>query len=484
MTRYRMKGSAVTEWVVVLAVFAVVMYITWVIFAPHQYGREESRQTVCMSKVRQIAVAALMYDQDNTGHFPGVDWVTQMSPYLGNNPVMFHCPASTDWDTTISYGYNGLLINPDGSGVTEKEINAPTEVGVVCDASPGRTYPNGGLICGGGLQPGMIAVTPDPRHSHGSVVGYADGHAEFAAHGYNSIDTSNAITRAFYLSSALGLVDNPSGGIGAFPIGNTIPDSVTIGGEPCTRAILLAAAGIWRKMASADIVLDGFNGQYAVKKHGSCYLWGTGDGVKPAGNEIAIARDAVVMIAAYPSRIPAKFMTGSAGDTYALDTASVRKLYGIGYRKKTLQIYTFPKSSGTRRFFSENFAENGKPLQFGPGSITVKDDFAMVNTVAKDPYGLGYCSSAIADPNKVQILGLKTPDGVLHLYPQSDPKNRWIVPDTPDWPLLRTLYAEYGGNAWTAEGTGIANVMLTPGAAGTQALQAGPLFKASYLLPK
>jgi len=50
----------------------------------------------------------------------------------------------------------------------------------------------------------------------------------------------------------------------------------------------------------------------------------------------------------------------------------------------------------------------------------------------------------------------------------------------PDWPLSRTLYAECGGKAWRSDGAGIANVMLAPGAPGTQALQTGPLFMASF----
>jgi len=111
------------------------------------------------------------------------------------------------------------------------------------------------------------------------------------------------------------------------------------------------------------------------------------------------------------------------------------------------------------------------------GATTVADDLETVNKVSNDPYGIGYCSSIFADPDQVVILAMQTPDDeVFHYYPQKSIKHRWLVPDEPDWPWTRTLYAEYAGAAWQADGSGIANVMLAPSGAGTAALHAGPLF--------
>jgi hypothetical protein len=48
---------------------------------------------------------------------------------------------------------------------------------------------------------------------------------------------------------------------------------------------------------------------------------------------------------------------------------------------------------------------------------------------------------------------------------------------------VRTLYAEFGGNTWKADGTGIGNVMLAPGSPGKDALEAAPMFVMGYYRP-
>jgi len=464
--------------------------------------REFARCSTCLSQLRQIAIAAQMYDQDNAGYYPDLHWTGKLATYLGNNAAMFHCPLDKSSGKKISYGYSGLLFRADGSGVNESVMNAPAEIGVICDAGPSRLYPNGGLVDGGGLQPVLsMAVTPIPRHNGSIIMGYTDGHVTCCQNGYNPHDISNPVTRAFDMAGALGYIDNPAGGISDFSVGATSQDSVTVGGEPCTRAILLAAAGAWKVKAKAAIAQDEFHGQYAIQQRGANYLWGIGDGVQPAGHAVPIARDLVVVIIAMDSKISfASPQQKENGPVSVWDIAAVRKAFALGAKKDVIQAYTYGKDSGTRRFFATHLDAHGKPLQFGPKTITVKDDFAMVKKVAGDPYGIGYCSSTAADtvreepgygdfpsttnPNGVQVIGLRTPDGKVHIFPQDNPKSRWVMPaNPPDWPLSRTLYAECGGNAWRSDGTGIANVMLTPGAPGRKALQAGPLFKASFWTP-
>jgi len=488
-TRHGKHGLPWVEMLIgLLLLFAVINFLL-----PESHpDYEKPHQTKCLSQVRQIAIAAQTYSQDHHGSYPDIHWAIELCRYLGNNQRMFHCPVGNGSAEMISYGYSGLLIRADSSGVTEKDIVAPTEVGVICDARPSRLYPNGGFIGGGGLQPeSTTAVTPEPHHSGGTVVGYADGHATYVPNGYDPRDISNGVTRAFDMAGVLGLVDNPSGGISAFPASFTCSESVTVGGDPCTRAILLAAAGVWRTRAKAPIVLGGFHGQYAVQKRGANYLWGIGDAKRPAKHVVPIARDLVVVIISKHSNI----LYGSPRDSFSVsvwDIATVCKAFTLGYSetftpsyyKDSIQAYTYDKNSGTRRFFTSHLGMNGKPLQFRPKTITMTDDYDMVNKVSADPYGIGYCSSAIADPNKVQIIGLRTPDGKVHFFPQDNLKSRWVMPATPpEWPLSRTLYAECGGKAWCSDGAGIANVMLAPGTPGTKALQAGPLFKASFWTP-
>jgi len=491
-------GKYGATWIDLMIVLLLLFCLASILF-PIFVRNRKVRQPNCMSQVRQLAIAAQMYDQDNHDSYPDLKWPGELLNYLGNNPAMLHCPEDKSPDTNVSYGYSGLLIRADGSGVKDKDFIVPAEVGVLCDAALNQEYPEGGLVGGGGLQPVSMAVAPVPRHSGRTVVGYADGHAAVIPNGYHAKDSSNGVTRAFDMAGALGFIDNPAGGISNFPVSTTSPERVTVGGEPSTRAILLAAADVWHVQAKAPVVPGGFRGQYAVQKRGASYLWGSGDGNVPAGKSVAIARDLVVVIIAQNSKIPpAYFCQGVFSSRPVAGFASLQTIFMRGYRENTFQAYSYDNASGTRRFFAARLGTHGQPLQISPQAITVKDDFAMVKTVAANPYGIGYCSSTAADtfreeisdgnptadPNRIQVIGLRMPDGRVYLFPQQHLQpHKFISANLPDWPLTRTLYAECGGNAWRSDRTGIANVMLIPGAPGTKALQAGPLFRASFWMP-
>ena len=135
-------------------------------------------------------------------------------------------------------------------------------------------------------------------------------------------------------------------------------------------------------------------------------------------------------------------------------------------------------------------------IPMGSQAVIATDDQDMVNKIAGDPYGIGYCSSAIADPNKVQILGIATSTSTANFYPQTNPKYRWLVPSstsgitlnngltfTSGSGFIRTLYCVANGNAASvSDSTRFADSMLAPGSSFvTTSLQAGPLFQASYL---
>jgi len=471
-------------------------------------GRELPHQKTCLSHIHQLATACLMYSQDHQGRFPGVEWVKEIMPYVRHERNIFTCPSDDNNAVgQVNYGYNGLLVLPDGSGVIAKDITMPSEVGMLCDASPSKSLPVGGLINGGALQPvGSIVVIPFQRHSGGTIMEYADGHARWISFMKNLKHFSDCFSHAFYKASALGLIDNPAGGICGFGNIKTVADPISIGGEPCTAAILRAATGVWAEKTHAPVTNAGFYGQYAVNKPGADYLWGTGDGVKPTGHSIPIGRDALVLIAAKHTAIERELREGKIDDIPVIDKPSIQHAFRSG-RLSSLQTYTFDGNSGTSRFFCARMGQPGKPLQISNKSIVVTDDFTMVDKVAHDPYGIGYCSSAIADQNRVQLLNFITPDGVVHSFPQNKQEYRtmhvekselqllleeqkfdiqnydWLQVKNPPWPLTRTLYAQYGGKAWNAAGTGIVNVMLKPGAPGTKALQDGPLYQASYYMP-
>jgi prepilin-type N-terminal cleavage/methylation domain-containing protein len=537
------RGFTLIELLVVIAIIAILASILFPVFAK---AREKARQTTCTSQLRQLATAVLMYNQDNGGTYPGTSsasgstWVDLIGTYVGNS-VMFHCPSDANTDVTmISYAYSALLVRANKMGVAESQVTSPSDVGVMCDADSSAAL--GGLVGGGaGLGPDYTK-TPSPRHS-GVIIGYCDGHAKFAPGSVIADrDMSSPVNRAFYMAGAMGWVDNLGSGIEAAWPGsaNNASSELVIGGDYCTRPILVAAAEIWKysnagSATNAPYTMTTWKGEFEPNKDTQCsnapagtfgYLYGCGDGACPQGSCIAV--DALVFIVALNSKI--QVSGGQAGEdacnvappsgayigpiqggNYAANTATISYMYqnGMGYNTNSAVCYQCYDMnartttigvnvangaetyySGTRKFVMSNILSgtNINSTYFGPSvqnAVTVYNDVDMVNKVASDPYGIGYCSAAFADTNRVTILGLacgsntvaatssanqsdvglgttaglwNSSTGGIQLYPSCNAKQRWILPDQPSyWPLSRQLYATatggtggVGSGYWTA----------------------------------
>jgi prepilin-type N-terminal cleavage/methylation domain-containing protein/prepilin-type processing-associated H-X9-DG protein len=105
MKHRRAPGFTLIELLVVIAIIAILVGILFPVFAQ---AREAARAAVCLSNVKQVAAAELIYAQDyDETILPGellnpdaspVDlqiancWVTLIQPYLKNRQVLF-CPS-------------------------------------------------------------------------------------------------------------------------------------------------------------------------------------------------------------------------------------------------------------------------------------------------------------------------------------------------------------------------------------------------------
>ena len=99
----RKRGFTLIELLVVIAIIAILAAILFPVFAR---AREQARKTSCVSNLRQIGAATLMYAQDydeilppvNLGACPGptsVSWADMIFPYVRNEKV-FDCPSATN----------------------------------------------------------------------------------------------------------------------------------------------------------------------------------------------------------------------------------------------------------------------------------------------------------------------------------------------------------------------------------------------------
>jgi prepilin-type N-terminal cleavage/methylation domain-containing protein len=95
-------GFTLIELLIVIAIIAILAAILFPVFAA---AREKARQTACLSNLKQVGLAALMYAQDNDETIPlterggDVDdaheyyWGDMLFPYTGNWQ-MLQCPSA------------------------------------------------------------------------------------------------------------------------------------------------------------------------------------------------------------------------------------------------------------------------------------------------------------------------------------------------------------------------------------------------------
>ncbi|MEI6518559.1 MAG: prepilin-type N-terminal cleavage/methylation domain-containing protein [bacterium] len=155
------KGFTLIELLVVIAIIAILAAILFPVFAK---AREKSRQTVCTSNQRQLAIAMTMYAQDHEQRLPNSGtWKTSLGGSNGISGKSWECPsASKSGDNSISvYGYNSWL-----SDRVTSDIDNPAKVLMTADSAGGVNILN------------SVTDIDTNRHSSKAVASYVDGHSE------------------------------------------------------------------------------------------------------------------------------------------------------------------------------------------------------------------------------------------------------------------------------------------------------------------
>ncbi|MEN6549792.1 MAG: DUF1559 domain-containing protein [Armatimonadia bacterium] len=204
MTR---RGFTLIELLVVIAIIAILAAILFPVFAK---AREKARQTSCLSNVKQLGNALMMYNQDYDERFPsylpawpalpsppgsGCSWWEGVVPYVKNYQV-YVCPSyprtQTTWNYNEhyfplqpSYGYNAALY-----ALAQASLTRPAE----CIALADSCHPAGGdwrfawpkspLVLPGTGNTCLVKTTPSAQepstvHNGGSNCAFADGHAKW-----------------------------------------------------------------------------------------------------------------------------------------------------------------------------------------------------------------------------------------------------------------------------------------------------------------
>jgi prepilin-type N-terminal cleavage/methylation domain-containing protein/prepilin-type processing-associated H-X9-DG protein len=233
MRKNLLRAFTLIELLVVIAIIAILAAILFPVFAQ---AREKARQASCFSNMKQLGIAVPMYAQDYDESLPmwhyarrskpqPLIWYHALKPYVKNRAV-YLCPSDqktqqlpdwgpqatwpemgqSRWTERISYGYNEPLHNgrDTGSGTpggptTMADLDEPAAYYVLGDCSS----PLSDAWCEPKIGRRMFRVAwphrpvwwdvvpidakPDvlksleryTRHSGGSNLAFADGHAKF-----------------------------------------------------------------------------------------------------------------------------------------------------------------------------------------------------------------------------------------------------------------------------------------------------------------
>ncbi|MCE5238609.1 hypothetical protein LLH23_08960 [bacterium] len=134
---------------------------------PEAQTPEQAAQSACLSNVRLVALASLMYCQDYDERMPlHTRWTSVVTPYMRSTRE-FQCPAAPQ--LKVGYAYNKLL-----SSKSLAAIPRPNEMLMLGDSDLGGPNPATGLT--------LAAVAlrhVSPTAGPGGNVGFVDGHAKW-----------------------------------------------------------------------------------------------------------------------------------------------------------------------------------------------------------------------------------------------------------------------------------------------------------------
>jgi prepilin-type N-terminal cleavage/methylation domain-containing protein/prepilin-type processing-associated H-X9-DG protein len=192
----RTAGFTLIELLVVIAIIAILAAILFPVFAK---ARQKAEATQCLSNVKQIMLAALMYESDNNNVWfqPSAmnDMRSSTPPGSGNPPAMgfpwdtyqyannsgiYRCPLGTVAanqvpPTGASMDYCSSTANAAGLiGNHISVVSYPAEHWIIADGSSCADSPACGPAPGCSYS-GRVSAP----HNNGENLGFMDGHAKW-----------------------------------------------------------------------------------------------------------------------------------------------------------------------------------------------------------------------------------------------------------------------------------------------------------------
>ncbi|MCE5240866.1 DUF1559 domain-containing protein [bacterium] len=193
------RGFTLIELLVVIAIIAILAAILFPVFAK---AREKARQTSCLSNLKQISVAFMMYTQDYDETFPmayyddwlhywdvtvASDWVSYggpglIDPYTKNGQLRA-CPsfkvADASRNNQTGYAYNATYLGNYLAPMSLGNVADAARTVVVCDSAT-RDWTDTATIGNNCLNAASQTYHRQVQFRHNGVANcaFADGHAK------------------------------------------------------------------------------------------------------------------------------------------------------------------------------------------------------------------------------------------------------------------------------------------------------------------
>ena len=192
----RRNGFTLIELLVVIAIIAILAAILFPVFAK---ARERARQTTCLSNMKQLGQAFLLYTDNWDETLPGGapsqappnsgQWVggpgtaptvaKPMMPETGalwpytRTAAVYLCPSASDWNVTVrlSYAMNCYLDHAALADLANTKVGIS---GLILLIEEGKTLNDGFWCAGNG------GDLPDTIHLGGANYLFTDFHARWA----------------------------------------------------------------------------------------------------------------------------------------------------------------------------------------------------------------------------------------------------------------------------------------------------------------